>query len=1603
MMSQQERTDIARDAIHSRLNKAIMNNYNDLIGGMKYIQDIDLDISRTAVQIGNTLRKVRMVKNTFATIGITIAAKRRRRERLVQVKEKLQWLHSLCTAQQDIDEACADYNFSSAMKKLNQSQKRLQDSALRKYSVLGNIRARLLSENAWPEIRKQLDSSLRFLVKDWSMADPLPQSSYRALSEFNSSESDPICSDESHINLPEFQRRFNNIVSGYDELDRITKPTELESAVNQINQLRHSSDIRDDSVWAQCSEQRKTMTQLEMLPAKLQNCLISSIASATKSALVNVVLEVRGITKRTCEALYRKYGIMEQGEQQQSWNDILEEYANEEARLKQLRYSELCTELSQCMTHQSSAPEEPKLFSSRGSNKISYDSVRCSKTTSPYEAGVQELSSEGILVRAVTTVVSAITSVLHCHYIILQTMRTPFDARNTSWEYIHRCGIEEEDQVKERHLGDKSMQQLVDQVRKMRELSLDSREAVWRAAQSQVGALVLSVVGSCGIETPEGGLTRCLAVAFDFMHVGAEYLGVATVPKNAPDGEDSAHSETGVSSWKLWKVVASCEKLRESLHLACSHLIDFTRTQSLSKLRTLLSRDSWQSSPGTAEQHCALLTDIGTSCPGLCYTTDKNNGHIGGMREAVGAFLVERARRKPNEEAIAAPLPGEAIHCCDSTRYVDYMLCAATVASTEGLLAGRLNQSLMMDTLGYELDIDLNGDARCIVPTLSDVLDAKNPEFIAAQFGLPAFSHNAARRFQDSDLNHISSYPSRSSEDDKLRAAFTSLAVLASSDASRFQLGYVCPQWIRGRVFSMYGLWDEFHEPIKKRLLHCLSGSDGFITTERTLEDLQLPSSNPFGRFKNGKVFLEVVLFSLQEATLSSERLLEVCPFKPDQLRTEKHTTSSSTANETLKRRGTVDQPEEKFSSSSDSSHGEESESDESEEDRDSNRIEGFKLDEVPGPAMRSPFCNIVNMILSPEVQQYFDPKQPSSSSVISGQFSLAATSVVVHGIFEALRRYVSLARCLPGVGIEIWKAIADLINLYICALTTSMVDSTILTEIIESQGARMNKVIDYAISSRKNAQFHNFDSADIPKSLLEKIDETPHFDEASFRTSLRTAAASVTATGLHAILLDSKCNQGEKRQHLPNVSFATLVQMTSSRMFTHKRNSRREGKKGSNRDEVCRDLRDFVTESTSHELYKSQVNQKFEAFAPILGDTGIDELANLLLETGSDPSLFPLLTLRDLVLSSIDALQEQGEKLDGTGSSSSDAAAGSKQSRKSGASHNERILSPVKSRHENYKSKGASSKETAKTVLESIRESLHTQAKSPGRCFRLSVNPGAVGSQSTFIRSQSIASESLIFVLCLLSAAKKWLKMAIPSAGQENLHSWYSKVVTAVVQLRAVLLSSTSQKLMSNLETLPEKISAEKWDSISDLSEIEHSKYVKSFVSEMKEARRLLDVSCGRMGAIVSSTTGKVASSSILTSEAIINDRLMLGFMRGVGRVPNCTHEGRGLMTMDVDALYHAANQSFHFPQQHSIRTKDQVGSYIKAYYFEREEDTTAWIRENKLKYPYDALIGLLTNGPAAAEMRKAGSLSKRKDECADYYTDRIAGELNETLGLST
>ena len=99
------------EIVDDHLNKAVSANYNDFLTGIKLIQEIDLDLSRSDIYIQNTRRMLEQSKKTITIIsfkiflwsiwflnnypGLSIANQRRKELRLRQIQSVIEAFQDL--------------------------------------------------------------------------------------------------------------------------------------------------------------------------------------------------------------------------------------------------------------------------------------------------------------------------------------------------------------------------------------------------------------------------------------------------------------------------------------------------------------------------------------------------------------------------------------------------------------------------------------------------------------------------------------------------------------------------------------------------------------------------------------------------------------------------------------------------------------------------------------------------------------------------------------------------------------------------------------------------------------------------------------------------------------------------------------------------------------------------------------------------------------------------------------------------------------------------------------------------------------------------------------------------------------------------------------------------------------------------------------------------------------------------------------------------------------------------------------------------------------------------------------------------------------------
>jgi len=140
------------------LAREVKENHASFIEGMNQISDIAMDVTRAKIHVGNSLQKLKMSKECLVrgTLGITY--QRRRFERLVDLRARLDWLRSLVEVEGEVMRACAEVRFTDALKAVRLASQRLQEPQANSYAQVTFLKSRCASARTL--LADKLQSSL---------------------------------------------------------------------------------------------------------------------------------------------------------------------------------------------------------------------------------------------------------------------------------------------------------------------------------------------------------------------------------------------------------------------------------------------------------------------------------------------------------------------------------------------------------------------------------------------------------------------------------------------------------------------------------------------------------------------------------------------------------------------------------------------------------------------------------------------------------------------------------------------------------------------------------------------------------------------------------------------------------------------------------------------------------------------------------------------------------------------------------------------------------------------------------------------------------------------------------------------------------------------------------------------------------------------------------------------------------------------------------------------------------------------------------------------------------------------------------------------------
>jgi len=156
IMHDQMGKDVARDAVQSKLSQEVLANFNVFIQGMKHVQEVDLDITRATIHVGNSLRKLKEAREQLIKPSLQLCLWRRRRERLAAVRQRVQWVKTLIGAEARVRALLKQRDYVQAVQLCVTTAVEMDSPRARAITVLDCGPRRRL-QNMVPAIRKRLD------------------------------------------------------------------------------------------------------------------------------------------------------------------------------------------------------------------------------------------------------------------------------------------------------------------------------------------------------------------------------------------------------------------------------------------------------------------------------------------------------------------------------------------------------------------------------------------------------------------------------------------------------------------------------------------------------------------------------------------------------------------------------------------------------------------------------------------------------------------------------------------------------------------------------------------------------------------------------------------------------------------------------------------------------------------------------------------------------------------------------------------------------------------------------------------------------------------------------------------------------------------------------------------------------------------------------------------------------------------------------------------------------------------------------------------------------------------------------------------------------
>lgn len=231
-------------------------------------------------------------------------------------------------------------------------------------------------------------------------------------------------------------------------------------------------------------------------------------------------------------------------------------------------------------------------------------------------------------------------------------------------------------------------------------------------------------------------------------------------------------------------------------------------------------------------------------------------------------------------------------------------------------------------------------------------------------------------------------------------------------------------------------------------------------------------------------------------------------------------------------------------------------------------------------------------------------------------------------------------------------------------------------------------------------------------------------------------------------------------------------------------------------------------------------------------------------------------------------------------------------------------------------------------------------------------------------VQSRLVALASLDFCLNeVMGVAREVADATMPASHSSLSPTFFARAANSTAQLEAFLCQAIAPTLFPEGSSIAGWITGVRWDAVPDT--LEYNDYVRQISGGLERVALRLDAAL---------SSGAVPTRLHRLLWGCIIGYALERMVEGFSRVKKCSMQGRGLMAMDVTAVW-SRGQVLGPPLDPALlpRGKAWVDQYVQAFYYDREEDVLEWIRSHRASYSRRQVTALVTHGVGQGKKKKA------------------------------